>query len=291
MPRRRAPAEKLSPRPKSAYTMRMRRGLLLCLLALVALAVGMMALPRAARAKREAPVPTLTGKLRKSRSRGFAWNGQLERGVRLEPSQHIRHVTEYASTGHFYGSWQLVQVLQRAAQRVATRIPGAKLSVGELSREHGGNLPGHASHESGRDVDVGFYMLDAAGRPYDAFAFARFDARGQGVAPNQGLRLDLARNWEFLARLVSDPETRVQFVFVAPEIRKLLLDEGKRRGASDKVLDRAARVMVRPSEKHPHGNHFHVRVYCGPEDRPRCVDRAPYWPWYPGDPPKISQPI
>jgi len=55
-------------------------------------------------------------------------------------------------------------------------------------------------------VDVGFYMLDAAGRPYEAFAFARFDARGQGLAPNLGLRLDLARNWEFLARLVSQQE-------------------------------------------------------------------------------------
>jgi penicillin-insensitive murein endopeptidase len=134
-------------------------------------------------------------------------------------------------------------------------------------------------------------MLDAAGRPYDAFAFARFDGKGQGLPPNQGLRLDLARNWELLARLVTDGEARVQYVFVAPEIRKLLLDEGKRRGASAKVLDRAARVMVRPSEKHPHGNHFHVRVYCGPEDRPKCVDRAPYWPWYPGTPPKLDRPL
>jgi penicillin-insensitive murein endopeptidase len=269
----------------------MRRGFLLCMLALFALLLGMYVSPTAARAKRESAVPSLPRALQKSRSLGYAWQGKLERGVKLSPSPQVRHVTEYASTGHFFGSWQLVQLLQRAAHRVATRLPGAKLSVGELSREKGGNLPGHASHESGRDVGVGFYMLDAAGRPYDAFAFARFDGQGRGLAPNLGMRLDLARNWEFLARLVTDGETRVQFVFVAPEIRRLLLDEGKRRGASKSVLDRAARVMVRPNEKHPHGNHFHVRVYCGPQDRPRCVDRAPFWPWYPGDPPKLDRPI
>lgn len=232
-----------------------------------------------------ARVPSLPLAQRRSRSLGFPWSGRLSRGVKLEPSASIRHVTEYARTGdNFYGTWELVQLIQRAAHRVAVRFPAAKLSVGELSARAGGNLGGHASHENGRDVDLGFYMRDAAGRPYDAFAFANFDARGNALAPNQGLALDLERNWELVARLVADGDARVQYIFVAPAIRALLLEQAKRVNAPASVRERAARVMVRPSEKHAHGNHFHVRIYCSPADRPRCHDRAPFWSWYSGTP-------
>ena len=111
------------------------------------------------------------------------------------------------------------------------------------------------------------------------------DARGRGLAPNLGMRFDVRRNWELVSRLVADGEARVQYIFVAPPIRQLLLDEGRRVKAPTGVLERAARVMVRPSEKHLHGNHFHVRIYCAPGDRPKCQDVAPFWPWYPGEPP------
>lgn len=262
-----------------------RRSWFCALFALCALT--MSAWPEAARAKRSqilARVPTLPRELRRSRSQGFAWQGSLVRGVKVEPSATIRYVTEYKQTDHFYGTWELVQLIQRAAHRVAIRVPGAKLSVGELSREGGGNMPGHASHESGRDVDLGFYMLDAQGRPYDAFAFASFDGRGRGLPPNQGLVFDTARNWELISKLVGDGDARVQFVFVAPAIKKLLLDHGRAVRAPEAILRRAATVMVRPNEKHPHGNHFHVRVYCSPFDRPKCKDRTPFWPWYPGSP-------
>jgi penicillin-insensitive murein endopeptidase len=229
-----------------------------------------------------AGAPSLPFSLRQSRSLGYAWEGALLRGVKFKPSARTRYVTEYTGSGHFYGTWQLVQLLERAAYGVAQRSPGARLSVGELSGRSGGNLPGHASHESGRDADLGFYMRDLAGRPHEAFSFMNFDARGRGEPPHQGLRFDAARNWELVARLVSDQDARVQYIFVAPALRALLLEEGRRVHASSVALERAARVMVPPSERHPHGNHFHVRVYCGAHERPQCVDQGPYWAWYPG---------
>ena len=111
------------------------------------------------------------------------------------------------------------------------------------------------------------------------------DARGRAQKPNLGLRFDVARNWELIARLVTDGDARVQYVFVAQGLRDLLLQEAKRQNAPQVVRDRAARVLVPPHERHPHGNHFHVRVYCGPHERPKCSDQGPYWPWYPGDVP------
>ena len=236
-------------------------------------------------------VPSLPGPLRRSRSVGLPWSGRLRHGVPLKPNKRVRYVTEYAAAGNFYGTWQLVQLLHRAAHRVALRLPGAKLSVGELSNKTGGNLSGHASHESGRDVDIGFYMLDGAKKPYQAYAFANFDGRGRALAPNRGLRFDVARNWELIAKLVADGDARVQYIFVSPPVRRLLLEEGKRRGAPPVVLHRATKVMVGPSANHPHANHFHVRIYCGPNERPGCTDQPPYWPWYPGKPPKLTSPL
>jgi penicillin-insensitive murein DD-endopeptidase len=254
-------------------------------LSLVAASLLLAASTKVASAKRnagETALHTLPAELRKSRSVGAAWQGKLTRGVRLEQGADVRHVPEYAPLDHYYGTWQLVQLLGRAARYVSKKQPGGRLSVGEMSARQGGNLPGHASHESGRDVDLGFYMLDARGRPYDAFAYANFDERGRALKPNLGLRFDVTRNWELVARLVTDGDARVQYVFVAPGLRWLLLQEGKRLGATPAVLERAGRVMVAPKERHPHGNHFHVRVYCGPNERPQCTDSAPYWPWYPG---------
>jgi penicillin-insensitive murein endopeptidase len=221
---------------------------------------------------------------RSSRSIGQAWDGRLENGVLLRESANVRYVREYRAGNHFYGTWQLVALLERAAARVARRLPGAKLSVGELSARTGGALPGHRSHQSGRDADVSFYMVGVHGRSFDPFAFAVFGADGKGRGPNRMLRFDDARNWELVARLLADPDARVQHLFVSDPLRQRLLREGRRRSAPSAILDRAALVMSQPSHGQPHANHFHVRIYCSPGERRRCRDRPPFHPWYPGIP-------
>jgi penicillin-insensitive murein endopeptidase len=199
-------------------------------------------------------------------------------------SNYIRYVPEYAPAGRFYGTWQLAQLLERAARVVAFRLPGARLSLGELSGKDGGDIGGHHSHESGRDADVGFFMTLSDGRPYAGGAFVQFDAAGRGLAPNGGLRFDDARNWELVAKLVDDSEARVQYIFVAHCIRQRLLHEAIRRKASAEVVARAAAVLVEPAHGNPHRSHFHVRIYCPPSDRPSCLDVGPYWTWYPNSP-------
>ncbi|MCZ7681026.1 MAG: penicillin-insensitive murein endopeptidase [Sandaracinaceae bacterium] len=132
-------------------------------------------------------------------------------------------------------------------------------------------------------------MTDARARPYEPFAFAAFGADGAGRGPNAMLRFDDDRNWELVARLLSDPDARVQHIFVSNAIQRRLLRTAARRRAPRSVVARAEQVMVQPSHGHPHANHFHVRVYCNPHERPRCRDRAPFHAWYPGvPPPKIA---
>lgn len=220
-----------------------------------------------------------------SQSVGLPFRGSLRHGVLLAESENVRYAGEYAPNGHFYGTEELVHVIERAAAQVARRLPGARLTVGELSAERGGALAGHRSHRNGRDVDISFYMLDAAGRPYAPFAFANFDRHGHGLPPNESLTFDDARNWELVSRLVTDPDARVQYIFVADTLRARLLATARRRHASSRAIHRAETVLVQPSHGHPHRNHFHVRIYCPPADRPACEDREPFHAWYPGTPP------
>jgi penicillin-insensitive murein endopeptidase len=187
-------------------------------------------------------------------------------------------------SGRFYGTWQLTQLLERAARRVAFRLPGVRLSLGELSGKEGGDIGGHNSHESGRDADVGFFTRLADGRPYSGTAFAEFDAAGRGLAPNGGLRFDDARNWELVSKLVDDNEARVQYIFVSRGIRQRLLREALRSKAPAEVISRAQAVLVEPAHGNPHRSHFHVRIYCPPADRPLCLDVGPFWTWYPANP-------
>jgi len=218
---------------------------------------------------------------RVSRSIGLPFEGRLESGVLVRETPLLRYTPEYAPNGNFFATAELAALLHRVSAHVARRRPGARLSIGEISRAHGGPIPGHNSHQNGRDVDIAFYMLDGRRQPFMPWAFANFDDQGRGDGPNVGLRFDDVRNWELVARLVSDADVRVQFVFVANGLKQRLLAEARRVQASPSVIARAERVLVQPAEGHPHRNHFHVRVYCSRRSGSGCRDRAPFHPWAP----------
>lgn len=278
-----------------ARTVRVVRALL-SLLAVAAWLLAARPLPVRAREAQSREIDLRPPPGLRSRSLGFAWQGQLLRPMRVQESEYIRYVGEYAANGRFFGAWELVQLLERGARRVAFRMPGSKLQIGELSAANGGRIDGHHSHQSGRDVDIGFYVTLADGTPMATYAFANFDARGVGKPPNQYLRFDDTRNWELVAKLITDGEARVQFVFVANTLKQRLLAEAARRGAPASVIERAKTLLVQPAHGHPHRNHFHVRIYCPPADRPVCKERGPFWPWYPGAAPadgytKLSSPF
>lgn len=216
----------------------------------------------------------------------YPWKGSLVRGMRLAEDAVVRHVDDYAPYGRFYGTWQLVQLLRRAATRVESRFPGSQLSVGELSGERGGRIAGHNSHRNGRDVDIAFYMTNDAGAAATARNFVPF-VRKSGVAYWAGgrVQLDDARNWALVSKLIDDDDARVQYVFVSKNVQRRLLAEAARVNAPEELLARAKTVMFEPRAGHLHQNHFHVRIYCPAEDRPQCADRPPYYPWYDGVPP------
>jgi penicillin-insensitive murein endopeptidase len=214
-----------------------------------------------------------------TRSVGLPWQGQLPEGVLLQPSETMRYINDRPPEGHFYGTAELVGLLTEAAEHVAQHEPGgAPLTVGDLSRRGGGDIISHRSHENGRDVDLGFYMVDDAGRPVTAQRYhdMMLDGRIRGRA---GAQFDTARNWRLVESMLSNESlAKVQYIFVARTIRDRLLAEGRRVGASPELLTKAETILLQPSNGSPHRDHFHVRIYCPEDDSPDCQDVAPYWP-------------
>lgn len=224
--------------------------------------------------------------LPRATSTGWPWRGRLLDAVRLQASDRVHLVDADLPAGRHYGTMELVGLIARVAARVDHAVPGAKLQVGELSGPSGGNIPGHRSHENGRDVDLGFYFLDAeTGEPVNLPRFVNQTRRGARLDA-RALRFDDERNWRLVEALATDETAPVQHAFVHRDIRARLLRTGKRLGASAELLERVERIVISPGVEHPHRNHFHVRIYCPAEDvtsdrRSTCRDRGPYWPWLP----------
>lgn len=223
-----------------------------------------------------------------STSLGSPTHGRLEGGVHLpnKPGVILRNERS-PNPGGGFGTVELVQALVRAAERVAAEHPGAELVVNDIALEHGGEIEHHGSHESGRDVDVLFYYRHAKGG-------AVFPAKGIPVEPDGTgydygdladpkddvkVRIDLARSWAFVAALIEDGHVELQRIFLVEHVRDMLLKEAEKRKAKPSTIARFADLTCQPST--PHDDHFHIRVYCTPEDiAAGCEDSQPIYPWH-----------
>jgi penicillin-insensitive murein DD-endopeptidase len=187
----------------------------------------------------------------------------------------------YRRAGMRFAVPQLVGLVERAAARVADGFPGSALYVGEMSAKWGGDEAGHASHESGRDVDLAFYAEEPGGRALTGFPVTRFDRYGAGIAGKGGraIRFDAARNWELVEALLADEGADVQWIFASDGVKALLLRWAVDRGRDREIVMRAATALHQPSDSAPHDDHFHVRIYCPEGAGDACVDVGPVWPW------------
>lgn len=155
-----------------------------------------------------------------------------------------------------FGHAILVQFLSDLA-RATRRSGGSPLAIGDLSLPRGGPAPnGHASHQTGLDVDIGY------GSATSKAAFATLvDPERNAVNRRWGPRV-LA----LLRRAATDP--RVARIFVHPVIKQAACTATQALGADQRIwLQR-----VRPWWGHD--DHFHVRLQC-PSDDAECVAQDP----------------
>ncbi len=209
--------------------------------------------------------------LRIGRSIGSPTDGHLVGGAHLDDAPYLRIVPNDAGGDVRWGIEPLVSLVDHAGREVRHQFPDAVLSVGHLSRAGGGELDRHASHESGRDVDLGFYIRARSGRPLYGEHFVAF--RSDGSAPSwPGAYFDDARNWALVEALVTDPRARITHIFVAAPLRARLLEYAEKVGAPSATRTRAAELMAQPRGSLPHDDHFHVRIGC-PAGMSGCIEQ------------------
>lgn len=176
---------------------------------------------------------------------GGAHSGALVAGVRMPEGANW----EIVSPTLAWGTREAVEALARAIDAVAARFPDTpKAFVGNLSAKHGGLLPPHVSHQSGRDADVGYYLTQGH----------------RWYAPANASNLDRPRTWHLLRTLIA--ESDVDLILVDRDVQRLLKAYALEIGEDPAWLDRVFQVggkSARPIVFHAkgHATHFHVRFY------------------------------
>jgi murein endopeptidase len=189
----------------------------------------------------------------------------VARGVRnyfysgIEMIQGYGYTFIHAGRQTNWGTKPLVDGLRKiAAYMRGGGRADTDLAIGDISSANGGRLGGHASHRTGRDVDIGFYMIDAAGKPAAAQGFVRFTGGRDGLtgyAGGQPVRFDAQRNWFLVQAILAndDPAFKPTNIFIDNHLKNAILAAA---GTSPE-RERAASLM---SYWPGHDNHLHLRV-------------------------------
>jgi len=203
--------------------------------------------------------------------------GYLIDGARL-PDQGDGFITRavWQSRGNRFGTDELVDLLAAVARRMQAQVADVRLVVADLSGQGGGERAAfHRSHQSGRDVDLLYYMRDAHGQPVEPDAMHVFNAWAR-AADGSGITVDVPRTWLLVKELITAPEAMVQWVFMYEPIANRLIDHARAIGEPEALVVRARRALRQPGDSARHDDHIHVRVYCSMADRAYgCADIGP----------------
>jgi murein endopeptidase len=192
---------------------------------------------------------------------GRAWDGTLEDGIQLPPGDGYL-LRRPART---WGASHVVSQVERTLAEVMRKLPDHHtLAIGDLSAKHGGFLTEHHSHQSGRDIDIGFYYKQAPRNYPSEFVIATEDT------------LDAAATWTLLYTFArtADQSTGVTAIFLDYDMQGVLyryaLDHGVSKAYLGRIFQyphgRGAAVGLIRHVAH-HDDHFHVRYKCAPGDR------------------------
>jgi penicillin-insensitive murein endopeptidase len=194
---------------------------------------------------------------------GHPNEGSQVRAKRLTNTRELK--VRASSHERSYGHPALVLMLWRSASDVAKAAPGSVLLIGDLSFQSGGPISGHRSHQSGRDADVGFYVVDGTGKRLPSHEYVAFD--GAGEAKNGGpLHFDDERNWMLVESWARDRRAGLSHIFVSDPLKARLLRFARSRPRFAPYVEQAAALLKQPEKGEAHDDHFHVRITC-PKDQ------------------------
>jgi penicillin-insensitive murein endopeptidase len=175
-----------------------------------------------------------------------------------------------------FGTQEIVELLLYAGAQVSASLPGPRLMLGNIAKQGGGNIPWSHSHNSGRDADLAFYVLDKNGNPVDAPSLLSFGANLKAG----DYTLDVPRNWALVKAILTHPTIQAQWLFAATWIKQALIEYAEAQGEDPALIEKARQVVWQPTDSAPHNDHLHLRIYCSLQDRLEgCINGAPIWSW------------
>jgi len=91
---------------------------------------------------------------------------------------------------------------------------------------------------------------------------------------------DVPRSWSLVEGLILSAGDSIQYLFVANWLRDRMLAHAAEIDADPALVARARVVMQQPRASLPHNDHFHLRIFCSPDDRASgCVNSGRSRPW------------
>jgi penicillin-insensitive murein endopeptidase len=215
---------------------------------------------------------------------GPANNGKLMRPIKVPRRGEGYHVPpRWWTRGNNWGTDEMVDLIAYMGRRVRSEHRGSSIGIADLSPRRGGPSRWHRSHQSGRDVDLIFFVTDGKGRPvaYDDMRHINDDGvtragTGADGSPLPSYKFDVERNWTLIKAALTNPIARVQYIFVSDPLRQMMLEHARQIGESPDLIAAASYVVKQPGGAAPHDDHFHVRIYCSRSDRDAgCEDYGP----------------
>jgi murein endopeptidase len=147
-----------------------------------------------------------------------------------------------------FGTDSVVRSIARAIEEVRAEFTDTRpLDVGDISRERGGYLRPHRSHQTGLDADLGYYYTEPV--PW--------------YTPADAGNFDASRTWALIKALIA--QGNVQYVFVDRSLQALLARRARSIGEHpvwiDELFEGTRRRPALIRHLWGHRTHFHVRFF------------------------------
>lgn len=198
----------------------------------------------------------------KGQAIGSPQRGRLENGAQLPRDRSYHRRRPYRA----WGANHTVHFIRRVARIVRGKYRRVHpVAIGDLSAKRGGDLSPHLSHQSGLDVDVGFYF--------------KKKPQGYPLSFIKGNKhnLHMGATWTMLRAYAATARSSggVQKIFLDYKLQKLFYEWAKKkRRASRRTLRLMFQYPRGPGSmrgilRHEpgHDDHIHVRFKCPRRDK------------------------
>jgi penicillin-insensitive murein endopeptidase len=167
----------------------------------------------------------------------------------------------YPKRETYFGTDDMLAALVSIGQFNKAHVNGYVNNVGDVSKEKGGQLGSHSSHQMGIDADISYYFSDKE----------KQKGLEDAVASSKPVKSFMEEEqWEMFKSLTE--KNIVTFIFVDKAIKKDLCALAARKGEvkSGDTTSVAFKTLRLLNTTAPgHDDHFHLRLKCS-QAQPRC---------------------